>query len=103
MRQFDFHRNPGRHAGSVPYLVIIQSRFLAGHRQRVAVPLIRTGSDDKVLTPHVVRLDCLGEELWFDPMLVQSVPAARIGPALVNLEAQGDAIINAIDGMISRA
>lgn len=39
MAQFDVHRNAGKHKGTIPYVVVVQSPPFDAYRRRVVVPL----------------------------------------------------------------
>lgn len=102
MKQFDVHRNPGRFRQYIPYVVVIQSPSLDRHRRRVVVPLERTSLPLHAGSYRAPHLMVLGEIFIFDPMLVQSLSADVLGPAIANLEPEGDRIIRAVDEIISR-
>ena len=54
MSQFDVHRNIGRQAAQVPYVVVVQSAAFDARRRRVVVPLVA----GDLLAPHdAVDLD----------------------------------------------
>lgn len=102
MKQFDVHRNPGRFRNELPYVVIVQALLLTGHRRRVVIPLERTTLSDSGGGHRVPHFQVLGEAFICDPMLIQSITASTLGPAIANLETEGDRIIRAIDEVINR-
>ncbi|WP_376089547.1 CcdB family protein [Roseomonas sp. CCTCC AB2023176] len=103
MSQFAVHRNPGRDAAT-PFVVQMQSSRLADVPGRFVMPLVRVGPrspPDHALTP---RMTVLGETVYANPFDVATVPKERLGTTLALLDdAQGDAVVRALDELISRA
>jgi toxin CcdB len=51
MARFDVYRNPGKHAGTTPYLLDIQSDLLDGLDSRMVVPLRDVAHFPNVILP----------------------------------------------------
>ncbi|MBB2206661.1 CcdB family protein [Gluconacetobacter takamatsuzukensis] len=103
MPQFAIYRNPGRNR-DIPFVVQIQSSRLERSVGRVVMPLVRRSGSappNHPLTPH---LHVKGEEVFANPLDLATVPAAQLGSAAGVLpERDQDAIIRALDEMVSRA
>ena len=102
MPQFDIFANPGR-SRVIVFLLQIQTTRLDASRDRVVIPLTRTGSNpppDHGLTPHFVVLD---QAVYADPLNLVTIQRSRLGHALTTLpEADQGRIITAIDELIAR-
>lgn len=104
MPQFDVHRNPGRHAESAPFVVVVQSSQFDGHRRRVVVPLVRTSQMGRIAFPAFnPTFSVNGIAVALDPLDMVAVPLERLGPAVESLADHGLAIVNALDELFSRA
>lgn len=104
MAQFDVHRNPGRHAETIPYVVVVQSGQFAGYRRRVVVPLVRAGSLGPPPFPAFnpsFRIG--GTKVVLHPLEMVSVPADQLGSPVGSLAGEGQAIIGALEELFSRA
>lgn|SRR5690554_6456428 len=104
MAQFDVHRNPGRHADTIPFVVIVQSAQFDTYRRRVVVPLVRASAIGTTQFPAfnpVFRIDSI--KVVLHPLEIVSVPLKRLGPPVASLADEGQAIINALDELFSRA
>ena len=104
MAQFAVHRNPGRQKDAIPFVVVVQSTIYDDSRRRVVVPLVRKTSDVPVyarrLNPAFV-VD--GITVVLHPIDIGSVPEDKLGEPVASLAAHGDAIIGALDELITRA
>jgi toxin CcdB len=104
MAQFDVHRNPGRHAASTPFLVVVQSSQFDDFRRRVAVPLVHAGGMGKVpFSSFNPTFHVEGIKLMMNPLEIVSVPVDSLGPVVESLADQGQAIVTALDELFSRA
>jgi toxin CcdB len=104
MAQFDVHRNPGRHADTIPFVVVVQSAQFDGYRRRVVVPLVRTSKLGPAPFPTfnpAFRIG--GVKVTLHPLEMVSVPTELLGPAVGSLASEGQAIIGALDELFSRA
>lgn len=107
MSQFHVHRNPGRNASVIPYVVVVQSAAFDRHARRLVIPLLVAdgiGAKIKVpysdATPIVVVND---QELLLNPFEMASVPTDKLGPKIGSLASSESAIITALDEVFSRA
>lgn len=95
--QFDVFANPnieGRRWR--PFVVVIQSQFLAHFRTRVVVPLV-----PKTEIKPVARLNPIvtigGKELYFHPVELAHIPTEMLREHVANLDADRDRLVAAID------
>jgi len=103
MAQFDVHHNPGRHRDSIPFVVVVQSSLYDSYRRRVVVPLVNKGSIGKVANPRfnpTFRIN--GQSVVLHPMEMVSVANEDLGDFVESLEEEGDAIIAALDELLTR-
>jgi toxin CcdB len=104
MNQFDVHRVLGKRQDAAPFLVVVQSRRLAGLATRVVIPLIpqRTGDFDPDLAP---ACEIEGRRYCLAPWQIFTIPTARLGPVVASLAGDNEsaAIVRAIDALISQA
>ena len=104
MAQFDVHRNIGRLKASIPFVVITQSRLFDDYRRRIVIPLVR-----KVGLGHIpnARLNPTFKikniAVVLHPLEIVSIPNEQLGEQVGSLVAQGDAIVAALDELLSRA
>jgi toxin CcdB len=96
-RQFDVFANPniqGRRWR--PFVVAIQSQFLARFRTRVIVPLVPKNEIKPVsrLNP-VVAIE--GKEFYFHPVELAHIPTELLREHVANLDADRDRLVAAID------
>jgi toxin CcdB len=104
MAQFDVHRNIGRLKASIPFVVIAQSRLFDDYRRRVVIPLVR-----KVGLGHIpnARLNPTFKikniPVVLHPLEIVSIPNEQLGEQVGSLAAEGDAIVAALDELLSRA
>lgn len=104
MAQFDVHRNPGRHADTIPYVVVVQSAQFDDYRRRVVVPLVR--ASDLGPAPFPDFNPCFriaGTKVVLHPLEIVSVPVDQLGPSVGSLVDEGQVIIGALDELLSRA
>ena len=103
MAQFDVHRNSGRHRDSIPFVVVVQSSLYDSYRRRVVVPLVNKSSIGKVTNPRLnptFRIN--GQPVVLHPMEMVSVANENLGDFVESLEEEGDAIIAALDELLTR-
>ena len=96
-RQFDVFVNPsvrGRHLR--PFIVVIQSGFLADFRTRVIVPLVPKKEIKPIprLNPVITIED---KEFYFHPVELAHIPRELLRDHVANLEPQRDSLVAAID------
>ena len=103
MAQFDVHRNAGRNARAVPFLIVVQSQRWYAYPTRLVLPLLQVGDqpNDSDLTP-LFRIE--GIDVVPNPLQMFYVPAKLLGPVVASLADDREAtrIIGAIDEAISR-
>ena len=103
MAQFDVHRNPGRHRESIPFVVVVQSSLYNDYRRRVVVPLVDKASIGKVTNPRLnPTFRIKGQSVVLHPLEIVSVANENLGEFVQSLEEEGDAIIAALDEMLTQ-
>ena len=103
MAQFDVHRNPGRHRDSIPFVVVVQSSLYNDYRRRVVVPLVNKSSIGKVTNPRLnPTFRIKGRSVVLHPLEIVSVASENLGDFVESLEEEGDAIVAALDEMLTR-
>jgi len=105
MPQFDVHRNVGRNRTEVPYVVVVQSNRLDGLPTRVVVPLVLPRPPYRREQRLAPTLTVEGREVVVHAWEIQTVPQSLLGPLAASLtdDASADAIIGALDQVVSRA
>lgn len=101
MAQFDVHVNAGRSAKLFPYLVIVQSGLLRSWDRCIIVPLSPHAGffRDPVMAPTITLH---GQPFHFQAHEIANVPRSALGRLAGNVSADGDAIIRALDQVLSR-
>ncbi|GBQ89888.1 hypothetical protein AA23498_0734 [Acetobacter nitrogenifigens DSM 23921 = NBRC 105050] len=103
MPQFAIYPNPGRNR-DILFVVQVQSSRLDRSVGRVVIPLVRLtpgAPPDHALTPHMT---VEGKAVFANPFDLATVPANRLGPLLgFVIESERDALLHAIDELVSRA
>ena len=103
MPQFNVHRNTGRHRESIPFIVIVQSSLYEDYRRRVVVPLVDKSSIGKVTNPRLnPTFRIKGKSVVLHPLEIVSVANENLGEFVQSLAEEGDAIIAALDEMLTR-
>jgi toxin CcdB len=104
MAQFDVHRNTGRLRDTIPFVVVVQSSQFDGYRRRVVVPLVKANTIDtpvlRMLNP-IFKIESVAVVLH--PLDLVSVPTDQLGERVGSLAKEGDAILTAIDEVLTRA
>lgn len=104
MAQFDVHRNPGKHADTIPYVVVVQSSQFDGYKRRVVVPLVRASNLGATPFPAFnPSFRISGTKVVLHPLEMVSVPLDVLGPPVDSLADEGQAVIGALDELFSRA
>jgi toxin CcdB len=99
MARFDVHRYRGS-SRRVPYLLDIQSDFLAELRSRVVVPLVpltRFGTPIARLNP-VFEIDGVAQVMVTTELA--GVALSMLGDIVTSLDAEHDRIVQAIDFLL---
>ena len=103
MAQFDVHRNIGRHRDTIPFVVVVQSSLYDDYRRRVVVPLVNKSSLGKVANPRFnPTLRIKGQPVVLHPLEIVSVANESLGEVVGRLDDDGDAIIAALDELLTR-
>lgn len=104
MAQFDVHRNPGRHADEIPYVVLVQSSLFDGCRRRGVVPLVRKSTLGKIGNQRfnpVFRIEKI--QVVLHPLEIVSVSNDQLGELVGSLSEEGARIIDALDELFTQA
>lgn len=106
MAQFDVHRNTGQLRNSTPFVVVVQSSQFDAYRRRVVVPLVRASTvptpirSMRTLNPtFTIR----GTKVVLNPLDIVSMPADQLGERVASLADAADAIVGALDEVLTRA
>jgi toxin CcdB len=104
MPQFDVHRNTGRHADSIPYVVVVQSSVFKEYSRRVVVPLVKASAVGAIANARFNPAFKIGKiSVVLHPLEVVSVAADKLGKPVASLAAEGHRIVGALDELFSRA
>jgi toxin CcdB len=104
MAQFDVHRNGGKQRDTIPYVVIVQSGLFDGYRRRVVIPLVRKVEINQAPNPRLnPTFKVKNVAVVLHPLEIVSVANENLGEQVGSLAADGDAIIAALDELITRA
>jgi toxin CcdB len=104
MAQFDVHRNSGKQRDTIPYVVIVQSGLFDGYRRRVVIPLVRKVEINQIPNPRLnPTFKVKNVAVVLHPLEIVSVANENLGEQVGSLAADGDAIIAALDELITRA
>jgi toxin CcdB len=104
MAQFDVHRNGGRQKDIIPFVVIVQSGLFDGYRRRVVIPLVRKGKISRIPNPRLnPTFKVKNVVVVLHPLEIVSVANENLGERVGSLAQGGDAIIAALDELITRA
>ena len=104
MAQFDVHRNSGRQKDTIPFAINVQSRLFDGYGRRVVIPLVRKVEINQI--PNL-RLNptfkVKNVAVVLHPLEIVSVANENLGERVGSLAQEGDAIIAALDELLTRA
>lgn len=107
MSQFDVHRNIGRQAAQVPYVVVVQSAVFDARRRRVVVPLVAgdllAREVNLPASPVNPAFTVEGRRVVLNPLDIVSVSLEALGPKVGSLVEEGDSVVAALDEVFSRA
>ena len=101
MAQFDVHRNTGRTAEFIPYIVELQSDFLDRLATRLVAPLVarEAMTPARYLNPE---FEIEGRRVVLSIQEMASYPAAELSRNVVaNLGDRREAIVGAIDVLVT--
>ena len=104
MPQFDVHRNSGKHKGTIPFVVVVQSSQFDSYRRRVVVPLVRASAIGKIsYAGFNPGFKIRGIPVVLHPLEIVSVPVDQLGDVVGSLRDQSQLIVAALDELLSRA
>ena len=98
MAQFDVYPNPlVELRDGYPYVMVIQSHFLKRPIAVMAIPLARLDGDGDAVTRLNPHLDVAGETLVLETLTIGSYEPGDLRRPVANLEADAQAIWDALD------
>lgn len=107
MAQFDIHRNKGPLRESIPFVVLVQSSQFDRYRRRVVVPLVRRSALPDSTPTVGSRMNPVfkveGLDVVLHPLDMVSVAMDQLGDHMGSLAAQGQAIADALDELLTRS
>jgi toxin CcdB len=104
MAQFDVHRNSGRRADQIPYVVVVQSALFDDYTRRVVVPLVRAAALSATPNPRFNPTFKIGRTaVVLHPLEIVSVAVDNLGQPVASLTTEGQRILGALDELLSRA
>jgi toxin CcdB len=107
MAQFDVHRNKGPLRESIPFVVLVQSSQFDRYRRRVVVPLVRRSALPRDTPTVGSRMNPVfkvkGQDVVLHPLDMVSVATDQLGEHIGSLTAQGQAISDALDELLTRS
>ena len=107
MAQFDVHRNKGPLRESIPIVVLVQSSQFDRYRRRVVVPLVRRSALPRDTPTVGSRMNPVfkvkGHDVVLHPLDMVSVATDQLGEHIGSLTAQGQAISDALDELLTRS
>lgn len=107
MSQFDVHRNIGRNAAQIPYVVVIQSSVFDDRKNRIVIPLwslkkAREASDlPETKVNPIFTIE--GVQVILHTLQIVSVPLDSLGKKVDSLASEGTTITDALDQVFSQA
>lgn len=104
MAQFDVHRNGGKQKDAIPFVVVVQSGLFDGYRRRVVIPLVKKAEINQIPNPRLnPTFKVKNVAVVLHPLEIVSVANDSLGERIGSLAAEGDAIIAALNELITRA
>ena len=101
MAQFDVDRNSGKHKGTIPFVVVVQSAQFDNYRRRVVVPLVRAAAIGKVsFTGFNPTFKIRGTSVVLHPLGIVSIPVDQLGEMVGLLSDDSQLIIAALDELL---
>ncbi len=98
--QYDVCINRGANAARAPYFVVLQHDHMDALPTRIVAPILRI-DPAAVLTRVMVPVEIAGEELVVSMPEIFSLSTKLLGPAVGSLADRHDAIIAALDRLIT--
>ena len=104
MAQFDVHHNSGRNRDAIPFVVTVQSALFDSYKRRVVVPLVRKSTLGKISSSRFnPTFRIANVAVVLHPLEIVSVPVEKLGTKIGSLASDGDAILSALDELLTRA
>jgi toxin CcdB len=102
MAQYDVFTNPSRSASEgIPYVVVIQSDLLDALATRLTMPLAQPDALVKVPTMLCPVIVVKGKRLHALAHYAAPLPAKLLRRRIDNVAAQGNALVSAMDAVLS--
>ena len=103
MAQFDIHRNADKDGARIfPYLIDIQHPLHRQFDSRIVIPLTLPDNLGKHVLPHLNPLISVGgKDFAVLTQQLSSIPMSALGPKVTSAAAQREAIVAALDFLIS--
>lgn len=102
MAQYDVYANPSASAANgIPFVVVIQSDLLDSLATRLSVPLAVPGVAVKAPTALCPVITVKGQRLHALAHYSAPLPAKLLKRAVANVAAQADALVLALDAVLS--
>ena len=99
MARFDVYKNPGKHAGTTPYLIDVQSDLLDGLDSRMVVPLRNVEDFPNVQLPTRLTpvLTISGQKFLLETPKMGAVPKRVLKSPVTSLADMRVQIMDALD------
>ncbi len=99
MARFDVYANPGRHAGTTPYLLDVQSEFLQDLETRMVIPLRRLDHFPQVaLSNRLTPVFTIGgEACLLETPKMGAIPQRVLKSPVTSLAQSQDQVTAALD------
>ena len=96
---FDVYENPGKHAGTTPYLLDVQSDLLDGLDTRMVAPLRHLEQFKNIQLPRLLSPDFTveGQEFLLETPKMGAVPRRLLKSRVTSLEEKRVQIMGALD------
>lgn len=99
MARFDVYENPGKHPGTTPYLLDVQSDLLDGLDTRMVVPLRHLEHFKNIQLPRLLTpvFTVEGQEFLLETPKMAAVPSRLLKSTVTSLEEKRVQIMGALD------
>ena len=99
MARFDVYENPGKHAGTTPYLLDVQSELLDELDTRMVVPLRHLEHFKNIQLPRLLTpvFTIEGQEFLLETPKMAAVPSRLLKSRVTSLEEERVQIMGALD------
>ena len=100
MSQFDVHRNLGRAAKEVPFLVVMQHDYYAGLPTLIVAPALLL-PPERALSRVMPRVTVGTEQLFLSMPEIFAIEPSRLGPVIGSVAEFRLEIVAALDRLIT--